>query len=43
MVLKVTDIDNDRMQIRIEAAKGKKDRMATLAKATLKIHREYVK
>lgn len=41
--LKITDIDSDRMQIRIEAAKGKKDRMATLAKATLEILREYVK
>jgi integrase/recombinase XerD len=41
--LKVTDIDSDRMQIRIEAAKGKKDRMATLAKATLQILREYAK
>jgi integrase/recombinase XerD len=41
--LKVTDIDSDRMQIRIEAAKGKKDRMATLAKATLEILREYAK
>jgi integrase/recombinase XerD len=41
--LKLSDIDSDRMQIRIEAAKGKKDRIATLAKATLQILREYVK
>ncbi len=41
--LKVEDIDSDRMQIRIEAAKGKKDRMATLAKAALQILRDYVK
>lgn len=41
--LKITDIDSDRMQIRIENAKGKKDRMVTLAKATLQILREYVK
>jgi site-specific recombinase XerD len=39
--LKVTDIDSDRMQIRVENAKGKKDRMATLAKATLQILRDY--
>jgi integrase/recombinase XerD len=41
--LKVTDIDSDRMQIRIEAAKGKKDRVVTLAKATLQILREYAR
>lgn len=29
------------MQIRVENAKGKKDRMATLAKATLQILRDY--
>jgi site-specific recombinase XerD len=39
--LMVTDIDSDRMQIRIENAKGKKDRMVTLAKATLQILRDY--
>jgi site-specific recombinase XerD len=39
--LKVTDIDSDRMQIRVENAKGKKDRMVTLAKATLQILRDY--
>ena len=41
--LKLTDIDSDRMQIRIEAAKGKIDPMATLAKATLELLRDYVK
>jgi integrase/recombinase XerD len=41
--LKVTDVDGDRMQLRIEAAKGKKDRMATLANATLHLLREYFK
>lgn len=41
--LKVTDINSDRMQIRIEAAKGKKDRMATLGEATLLILREYAR
>jgi integrase/recombinase XerD len=41
--LKVTDIDSDRMQIRIEGAKGKKDRMTTLAKITLQILRDYVR
>jgi integrase/recombinase XerD len=39
--LLITDIDSDRMQIRIRYAKGKKDRMATLANATLQILREY--
>lgn len=41
--LKIADIDSDRMQMRIENAKGKKDRMATLAHSTLVILREYVK
>ena len=40
--LKITDIDSDRMQIRVAAAKGKKDRMVTLAKATLQLLRGYV-
>lgn len=40
--LKVTDIDADRMQIFIERAKGKKDRMATLSPVTLKVLREYL-
>lgn len=42
VALKVSDIDSDRMQIRVEAAKGKKDRMATLAKVTLQILQEYI-
>jgi integrase/recombinase XerD len=41
--LKVTDINSDRMQIFVACAKGKKDRMVPLAKATLQILREYVK
>jgi site-specific recombinase XerD len=41
--LKLTDINSDRMQIFIERAKGKKDRMATLSKFALQILREYVK
>ncbi|MFM2363271.1 MAG: hypothetical protein RLZZ316_2173, partial [Bacteroidota bacterium] len=41
IALKITDIDSDRMQIKITNGKGKKDRMATLAKATLEILREY--
>jgi integrase/recombinase XerD len=41
VAIKLTDVDSDRMQIRIEAAKGKKDRMVTLGKATLQILREY--
>ena len=39
--IKIADIDSDRMQIRIEAAKGKKDRMVTLAAATLVVLRAY--
>jgi integrase/recombinase XerD len=39
--IKVTDIDSDRMQICIEAAKGKKDRMATLSSHILELLREY--
>lgn len=41
--LKITDVDSHRMQLRIEDAKGKKDRMATLANATLQLLREYVR
>jgi integrase/recombinase XerD len=41
--LKITDINSDRMQIFIQCAKGKKDRMVPLAKAALQILREYVK
>jgi integrase/recombinase XerD len=40
--LKITDINSDRMQILVRCAKGKKDRMVPLAKATLQILREYV-
>ncbi|MCP9765632.1 recombinase XerD [Lacihabitans soyangensis] len=40
--LKVKDIDSERMQIRIEQAKGKKDRYTLLATKTLEILREYV-
>lgn len=43
IALKITDIDSNRMQIKINSGKGKKDRMATLAKATLEILREYFK
>ena len=43
VALKISDIDSDRMQIRIERGKGKKDRMGTLANATLQLLREYVK
>ena len=43
VALKVTYTDSDRMQIRIEAAKEQKDRMALLAKATLQILIEYIK
>lgn len=41
--LKVKDIDSERMQIRIEQAKGKKDRYTILAAKTLEILRAYVK
>lgn len=40
--LKITDLDADRMQIFIERAKGKKDRMATLSAVTLQVLREYL-
>jgi len=39
--IKIADIDSDRMQIRIQSAKGKKDRMVTLAEATLAVLRAY--
>jgi integrase/recombinase XerD len=39
--LKITDINSDRMQIFIEAAKGKKDRVVTLAQSTLIVLRAY--
>lgn len=41
--LKIKDIDSDRMQIRIEQAKGKKDRYTILGQKTLEILRIYVK
>ncbi len=40
--LKITDINADRMQIFIERAKGKKDRMATLGSFTLQLLEEYI-
>ncbi len=40
--LKLTDINADRMQIFIERAKGKKDRMATLGSFTLRLLDEYI-
>jgi site-specific recombinase XerD len=39
--IKITDINSDRMQISIESAKGKKDRMVTLSKVILTLLREY--
>ena len=39
--MKVTDIDSDRMQININNAKGKKDRVVTLSQSILPILREY--
>ena len=41
--LKIADIDGKRKQIRVEQAKGKKDRYTLLADKTLMILREYVK
>lgn len=41
--LKISDIDSERMQIRIHQAKGKKDRYSVLASSVLKLLREYVK
>lgn len=41
--LKIKDIDSNRMQIRIEQSKGKKDRYTVLSKKTLEILRAYVK
>jgi site-specific recombinase XerD len=41
--LKITDINSDRMQITINEAKGKKDRVVTLSPAILKLLREYYK
>ncbi len=41
VALKITDINSDRMQITIENAKGKKDRLVTLSNTALQILREY--
>jgi integrase/recombinase XerD len=41
--LKITDINSDRMQISINEAKGKKDRVVTLSKTILELLREYYK
>jgi site-specific recombinase XerD len=41
--LKITDINSERMQITITAAKGKKDRIVTLSSTILKLLREYYK
>ena len=40
--LKIKDIDSNRMQIRVEQAKGKKDRYTLLGNKTLEILRKYV-
>ena len=40
--LKIKDIDSKRMQIRVEQAKGKKDRYTLLGTKTLEILRKYV-
>lgn len=41
--LKITHIDSNRMQIRVEQSKGKKDRYTLLSHKTLKLLREYIK
>ena len=41
--LKVKDIDSDRMQIRVQQSKGKKDRYTLLSQKTLLILRQYFK
>lgn len=41
--LKITDIDSNRMQIRVQQSKGKKDRYTILSAKTLLILRNYVK
>lgn len=41
--LQVTDINSDRMQIRINCAKGKKDRVVTLSTVLLPVLRDYYK
>lgn len=40
--LRIKDIDSNRMQIRVEQAKGKKDRYTLLGNTTLEILRKYV-
>ncbi len=40
--LQITDMDAHRMQIFVEKAKGKKDRMATLSKFALLVIQEYI-
>ena len=40
--LRIKDIDSNRMQIRVEQAKGKKDRYTLLGEKTLEILRKYV-
>ena len=41
--LKIADVDSARMQIRVERAKGKKDRVVMLSQVLLKTLREYYK
>ena len=41
--LKIKDIDSDRMQIRVEQSKGKKDRYTILSAKLLLVLREYFK
>jgi site-specific recombinase XerD len=41
--LKLKDIDSDRMQIFVERAKGKKDRLVTLSPVLLDVLRAYLK
>jgi integrase/recombinase XerD len=41
--LKIKDIDSERMQIRVESAKGNKDRYTLLSPKTLEVLRAYVK
>lgn len=43
VTLKVADIDSNRMQIKIESAKGKKDRMVNLSPVLLDVLRQYIK
>jgi site-specific recombinase XerD len=40
--IKITDIDKDRMQLRVEKSKGKKDRVVPLAKAMMLVLAEYM-